>query len=232
MNIKEILNILENHFKNEKKTTLNRMRETPDPFKILVGCIVSINIKDEVCNKILDELFTKARNFNELLSIDDNDLENILYLARYRRVKARTLKNISKEIIYKHNGVVPDTKEELLSIKGIGPKTANVVLNFAFNKPYIPVDSNTLRIANRIGWIQTKKHKDTEQSSVSKISNKVREISDVENLLIKELDEDMLRNANAIFMLHGKNICVPVSPFCSKCPVNEYCKKVGVEKWR
>lgn len=213
MNIQEMLNVLEKHFQNEKKTTLNRMRGE-DPYKILVGCIVSINIRDEVTEKILDELFCKARNFDELLNMNNKELENILYLARYRKVKARTLKNISKEIIEKFNGKVPQTKEELLSIKGIGNKTANVVLNFAFNKPYIPVDSNTLRIANRIGWIKTNKHQD------------------VEALLLKELDENMLRNINAIFMLHGKNICVPVSPFCSKCPVSNYCKKVGVEKCR
>ncbi|MBS3079875.1 endonuclease III [Candidatus Pacearchaeota archaeon] len=213
MEIKNILNILEKHFHNEQRTTLNSMRGE-DPFKVLVGCIVSINIKDEVTNKILEELFSKVRDFNELLEMDNQELENILYLARYRKVKARTLKNISKVILEKYNGKVPNTKEELLSIKGIGPKTASVVLNFAFNKPFIPVDSNTLRIANRIGWIKTNKNEE------------------VERLLMESLNEDMIRKANAIFMLHGKNICVPVSPFCSKCPVNKFCKKIGVEKWR
>lgn len=211
--ISKTLKILQNHFSQERKTTLNRMRGE-DPYKILVGCIVSINIKDEVTEKILEELFEKADSFEELLKLEQEELERMLYLARYRKIKANTLKNISKEILDKYNGKVPDTKEELLKIKGIGPKTANVVLNFAFNKPYIPIDSNTLRITNRIGWITTEKH------------------ADVEIMLIKNLDETTLKNANALFMLHGKTICVPVSPFCSRCPVNELCAKVGVEKSR
>lgn len=212
--IKNFMEILKEHFKSDKKTTLNRLRENPDAFKILIGCIVSINIKDEVTEKILDELFKKADSFQKIIDMNVEELENILYLARYRKIKANTLKSISREIIQRFNGNVPNTKEELLSIRRIGPKTANVVLNFAFNKSCIPIDSNTLRIANRIGWIKTQKHEE------------------VENLLIKSLDDEMLKNANAIFMLHGKNICVPVSPFCSKCPVSNYCMKVGVLKSR
>ena len=118
--------------------------------------------------------------------------------------------NVNKVTI----GKVPANKQDLLSIKGVGPKTANVVLNFAFNKPFIPIDSNTIRISNRLGWIS---------------SNKPLE---VEKLLINNLEEDFLKEANSIFMLHGKKICVPVSPFCSKCPVEKYCMKIGVEKRR
>ena len=87
-------------------------------------------------------------------------------------------------------------------------------MSFAFNKNVIPVDSNTLRIANRFGWIETGKH------------------NEVEKLLVDSLDGDGLRGANALFMLHGKNICVPISPFCSKCPVFDYCQRVGVDKNR
>ena len=212
--IQSTLEILNHHFQSERKTTLNRMKQEKDPFKILIGCLVSINIKDEVTEKILDNLFAKADSFEEILKMNTEELENILYLARYRRIKTATLKSVSQEILERFDGKVPDTKEELLSIKGIGPKTANVVLNFAFNKPYIPVDSNTLRIANRIGWIKTEKHQE------------------VEELLINQLDKDFLKHANAIFMLHGKQICVPINPFCSQCPVDEMCKKVGVEKSR
>ncbi len=211
--ILEIMNVLKNHFNHERKTTLNRMRDE-SPFKILIGCLVSINIKDEVTEKILKDLFSKVNSFKDIINIDIKELENILYLARYRKVKASTLKSVSKEIIEKFNGKVPANKQDLLSIKGVGPKTANVVLNFAFNKPFIPIDSNTIRISNRLGWIS---------------SNKPLE---VEKLLINNLEEDFLKEANSIFMLHGKKICVPVSPFCSKCPVEKYCMKIGVEKRR
>lgn len=211
--ISEIISTLEEHFYSEKKTTLNRMRGE-DPYKILVGCLVSINIKDEVTDKILMELFSKANSFQDILDMNQEELEKILYLARYRRNKASILKNVSKEILERFNGRVPDNKDELMSIKGIGPKTANVVLNFAFNKPFIPVDSNTVRIVNRWGFVNSQKPEE------------------VELFLIKNLDNEKIKNANAIFMLHGKNICVPMSPFCSKCPVENKCMKIGIEKSR
>lgn len=211
--ISEIIEILEEHFSSEKKTTLNRMRGE-DPYRILVGCLVSINIKDEVTDKILTELFSKANSFQNILDINQEELEKILYLARYRRNKASILKNVSKEILERFNGRVPDNKDDLVSIKGIGPKTANVVLNFAFNKPFIPVDSNTIRIVNRWGFVNTQKPEE------------------VELFLLDNLDDEKIKNANAIFMLHGKNICVPASPFCSNCPVEKYCMKIGIEKRR
>ena len=211
--ISELLEILGRHFYSEKKTTLNRMRGE-DPYKILIGCLVSINIKDEVTEKILRELFSKANSFQDILEIDQEELEKILYLARYRRVKANILKSVSKEILERFNGRVPDNKDELISIKGIGSKTANVVLNFAFNKLFIPVDSNTLRIVNRLGLVNAQKPEE------------------VELFLMKNLEDEKVRNANAIFMLHGKNICVPASPFCSNCPVEKHCMKIGVEKSR
>lgn len=212
--ISEMMNLLKNHFNHERKTTLNRMREEKDPFKILIGCLVSINIKDEVTEKILNELFSKVNSFDDIINMNTQELEETLYLARYRKVKTERLKSISKEILERFNGEVPNNKLDLLSIKGIGNKTANVVLNFAFNKPFIPIDSNTLRISNRLGWNNTKNPEE------------------VEKFLVENLNEDFLRETNALFMLHGKKICVPISPFCSRCPVEKYCMKVGVEKSR
>ncbi len=212
-NLAEIMKKLGNHFNDSRKTTLNRMRNE-DPYKILVGCLVSINIKDDVTEKILDELFSKASSFKEIAEIDSKELERILYLARYRKTKASILKSVSNEILERFNGKVPDDRVALLSIKGIGPKTASLVLNFAYNKRAIPVDSNTIRIVNRFGIINTKK------------------VEEIEKILLEKLDEKFIREANSIFMLHGKNICVPTTPFCSKCPVEKYCMKVGVEKSR
>ena len=190
------------------------MRKKPDPFKVLIGCLVSINIKDEVCDKILEELFSKVNGFQDVIDIDSNELESILYNARYRKVKAARLKEVSKQIIQEYNGKVPNDRDNLLSIKGIGPKTCNIVLAFAFGKKVIPVDSNTIRISNRLGWIDSKK------------------ANDVENMLIEELENEFIKDANAVFMLHGKNICVPMSPYCSKCPVSLVCRRVGVDKSR
>ncbi|MEK6871784.1 MAG: endonuclease III [Nanoarchaeota archaeon] len=214
ISVNEFMNVLSKHFQYERQTTLNRMRREKNAFKILIGCLVSINIKDEVTEKILTQLFLRADSFKKILAMSTKELEDILYFARYRRMKAAILKSVSKEIIQRFNGNVPSTREELLSIKGIGPKTANVVLNFAFDERALPVDSNTLRIANRIGWIRAEKH------------------DEVEKMLVNHLDEIYFKEANALFMLLGKTICVPVSPFCSRCPVNKICLKVGVEKSR
>ena len=92
--IQSTLEILNHHFQSERKTTLNRMKQEKDPFKILIGCLVSINIKDEVTEKILDNLFAKADSFEEILKMNTEELENILYLARYRRIKTATLKSV------------------------------------------------------------------------------------------------------------------------------------------
>src|SRR3989344_7003381 len=137
-NISEVMEILKNHFNLDRRTTLNRMRGQ-DPYKILIGCLVSINIKDEVTERILEELFKKANSFQDILNIDSEELERILYFARYRKNKAAILKSVSKEILERFNGKVPDNKEELMSIKGIGPKTANIVLSFAYKKQYLPI---------------------------------------------------------------------------------------------
>tara|TARA_Y100000310_G_scaffold273687_1_gene289284 strand:- start:2573 stop:3220 length:648 start_codon:yes stop_codon:yes gene_type:complete len=210
----EILEVLQEHYSEEELTTLNGMRKKPDPFKVLIGCLVSINIKDDVTNIILEELFNQAKDFQDILDISTKQLEKILYNSRYRRVKAARLKEVSREVLDRFGGKVPKKEEDLLSIRGIGPKTCNLVLNFAFGQNRIPVDSNTVRISNRIGWIDSKK------------------ASEVEGMLVDELDEDFLKEANAVFMLHGKNICVSVSPHCSKCPVSLVCKRVGVKKSR
>lgn len=213
-NVSEIIEILHDNFMFDKRTTLNRMREHSNPFEVLIGCMVSINIKDEVTDKIVKELFLKARNFQEIIDIDDDELERILYLARYRKVKAARLKSVSREIIERFDGMVPSNEEDLLSIKGIGPKTCDIVLNFAFNHNRIPVDSNTIRISNRFGWITSKK------------------AEEVKEMLIHNLKDEQIRDANGIFMLFGKNICLPTSPYCSKCPVNSKCLKVDIKNSR
>jgi len=122
------------------------------------------------------------------------------------------LKHVSSEIIKK--GKVPKTKEELMSIKGIGPKTANIVLSFAFGKRVLPIDTHCHRLPNRLGWLKTKTPEKTEKE------------------LEKILPKKYWKEFNGIFVLFGKTICQPISPFCSKCPVRKYCRRVGVGKHR
>jgi endonuclease-3 len=213
-NIIEVMNILEENFKHKERTTLNRMRGKSDAFKILIACLLSSRAKDEVTEKISEELFKIADTPEKISKLQTKKLEKIIFSTGHYHKKARILKHISKDLIKRFNGKVPDNKEDLISIKGIGQKTSNIVLNFAFDKEAIPIDTHCHRLPNRIGWIKTKNADETEIE------------------IMKILPKKYWKEFNGIFVLFGRTICVPVSPFCSKCPIKNYCKRVGVGKSR
>tara|TARA_Y100000310_G_C20681603_1_gene816290 strand:- start:99 stop:761 length:663 start_codon:yes stop_codon:yes gene_type:complete len=215
-NIDKIMSQLEKHFNYTERTTLNRMRNYKkiDPFKILISCLLSLRTRDENTEKTSKNLFSVASTPEQILNLSTKKLEKLIFSSGHYKKKARTLKHVSKTLIENHKGKVPDNKEKLLSIKGIGPKTANIVLNFAFNQQVLPIDTHCHRIPNRLGWIKTKKPEQTEKE------------------LEKILDKKYWKEFNGIFVLFGKTICQPISPWCSKCPVNLYCPKIGVIKRR
>ena len=210
-----IMSILEKHFNYTERTTLNRMKkEKQSPFKILISCLLSLRSRDETTEKISNELFQIADTPEKLSKIPLKKLEAIIYSTGHYHKKALTLKHVSNDLIIRFNSKVPENKEDLMSIKGIGPKTANIVLNFAFNQPYIPVDTHCHRIPNRLGWVRTKTAEKTEQE------------------LIKILPKQYWFEFNGIFVLFGRTICTPVSPRCSICPIKRYCPRIGVIKSR
>ncbi|MBR9705621.1 endonuclease III [Candidatus Pacearchaeota archaeon] len=213
-NISEVMNLLAKHFEYKDRTTLNSMRLKPNPFKILIACLLSLRTKDETTNRISEELFKVADTPEKLIKVPINKLEKIIFSTGHYRKKAQSLNHVSNELIVRFKSRVPDTKEELLSIKGIGPKTANIVLNFAFDKAALPIDTHCHRIPNRLGWIKTKAPEKTE--------------IELEKILPKKYWMEF----NAIFVLFGKTICQPISPWCSKCPINKYCPKIEVNKSR
>lgn len=214
-NIPFIMSVLEKHFNYTERTTLNRMRkEKQDPFKILISCLLSLRSRDETTERISNELFKIADTPAKIIKIPLGRLEGIIYSTGHYHKKALTLKHVSSELINRFNSKVPDNKEDLLSIKGIGPKTANIVLNFAFNQEYIPVDVHVHVIANRLSWVQTKTAEKTEQE------------------LIKILPKQYWFEINGIFVLFGRTICVTISPLCSRCPVRDYCPRIGVVRSR
>ncbi|MFW5847174.1 MAG: endonuclease III domain-containing protein [Nanoarchaeota archaeon] len=213
-NIPKIMSILEKHYQFNKRTTLNKMRSKPNPFKILISCLLSLRARDETTEKISRELFKIADTPQKLEKIPLKKLEKIIYSTGHYHKKARILKSVSKELIKKYNGKVPKTKQELISIKGIGPKTANIVLSFAFKEKVIPVDTHCHRIPNRLGWVKTKNAEKTEQK------------------LIKILPKKYWQEFNAIFVLFGRTICQPVSPWCSKCPIKKTCPRINIKKSR
>jgi endonuclease-3 len=213
-NIPRVMDILEKHFDYTERTTLNRMRKNPNAFKILMSCLLSLRTQDKNTEIASARLFAVAETPKEILKLPVKKLEKLIYSSGHYKKKARTLKSVSNEILKRFKGKVPSTKEELLSIKGIGPKTANIILSFAYNKPALPIDTHCHRIPNRLGWIKTKNPEQTEKE------------------LEKILPKKYWKEFNGIIILFGKTICQPISPWCSKCPVRKYCKRVGVIRSR
>lgn len=212
--IEKVMENLMKYYDYKERTTLNRMRKKPDAFKILISCLLSLRTQDKNTEKASKRLFAVADTPKEILKIPNKKLEELIYSSGHYKKKARTLKHVSRVILEEHKGVVPDTREELLKIKGIGPKTANIVLAFAYGKSVLPIDVHCHRIPNRLGWLKTKTPEQTEKE------------------LEKILPKKYWKEFNAIFVLFGQTICQPLSPHCSKCPVREYCPKIGVTRSR
>jgi len=207
--IEKILEILGRYFKYKSRTTLNRMRGNA-PFKILIACLLSLRARDEATEKISKTLFKVAGTPEKIAKMNLRKLEKIIYSSGHYKKKARTLKHVSKELIRRFNSKVPETEEELLSIKGIGRKTANIVLSFAYGKSCIPVDVHVHTISNRLGWVKTKNADKTELA------------------LTKIIPKKYWKEFNGIFVLFGKEVCITISPKCSQCVIRNYCPRVGV----
>jgi endonuclease III len=213
-NISKEMEILAKYFQHTDRTTLNSLRHKGDPYKILIGCLLSLRAKDETTNRITDELFNKISTPQELLKVSDKELKKIIFSTGHFNKKCVSLKSVSKELIEKYDSKVPKTREELISIKHIGPKTANIVLNIAYNQQVLPIDTHCHRIPNRLGWIKTKNAEESEFA------------------LMKVLPKQYWIDFNALFVLFGKTICVPISPKCSECPISKHCPRINVEKSR
>ena len=211
-NIPKIMRILAKHFNFSERTTLNRMRKKPDAFKILISCLLSLRTQDKNTEKVSKKLFKVADTPEKILKLPIKRLEKLIFSSGHYKKKSQVLKHVSSEILKK--GKVPKTKEELMSIKGIGPKTANIVLSFAFGKDVIPVDVHVHVIANRLGWVNAKRPEDTEKQ------------------LEKVIPKKYWKELNGILVLFGKEVCITISPWCSRCPVRKYCRRVGVERSR
>ncbi len=185
-----------------------------DPFKILISCILSLRTQDRTTGPASERLFKLAATPAELSRLPIRTIEKTIYPVGFYRIKAKTIRDISRELIEKHDSNVPDTMEGLLSLKGVGRKTANLVLTRGFDKYGICVDTHVHRITNRWGLVRTKTPDETELA--------------LRELLPKRYWKDLNMNLVAF----GQTICQPVSPFCSRCRVEAYCEKRGVNRSR
>lgn len=210
VDIKKILEILEGHY------SMPMMAEiyTGNPYKTLVSCIMSLRTRDEITFPLAEKLFEIADNPESIAEMPYEELCRIIKSINYYKTKAENIQTISKTLIAEYDGQVPQEMDELLRFRGVGRKTANIVLSVGFGKPAIAVDTHVHRISNRLGYVKTKTPEDTEIE------------------LRKKLSQDYWRVINRLFVVHGKNTCTPTSPICSACPIIEYCNRIGVTRSR
>lgn len=185
-----------------------------DPYLILISCLLSLRAKDIITIQVCRDLFKHAQAPQVLVRMSVTKLEKIIYKIGFYKNKARALHNVSKLLLGKYNGQVPKTRQALLAITGIGPKTASLVLGHAYDIPSICVDVHVHRISNRLGIIKTKTPEATELA--------------LEQIVPKKY----WIKFNTLLVLWGQNICASVSPKCSMCALKNLCKRVGVTKSR
>lgn len=213
INISKTMDILGKKYPRST-TTLNTMRGNATPFEILISCLLSLRARDEVTDVISRDLFKIANTPEKIVKLPMTKLKKIIFRSGHFNKKAVAIKEVSQDLITKFNSEVPNTYEELIGIKNIGPKTANIVLAFAYGQLVLPIDIHCHRIPNRMGWIKTKTPEETEVE-IGKI-----------------LPKKYWREFNSAFVQFGREICLPVSPKCSECLVRDYCERVGVGRSR
>lgn len=212
--IDKIIPILKRETKKYQLPLAQKIGKTKSPFKVLISTILSPRAKDTQTAKVCKELFKQASTPQKLIKIPNKKLQKILYSVGFYKIKSKRVKQASLHILKHHKGKVPDTLEELTKIPGVGRKVANIILAECFNKPAIAVDTHVMTVSNRLGLV------------------KGRNPKKIELELQKIFPKKDWRIINRLLVIHGQNICVPVSPFCSKCKIRKYCPRIGVKKSR
>lgn len=181
-----------------------------DPFLILISTLLSLRTKDRTTREAGDRLFIIARTPDAMLKVPLKKLEQLIYPVGFYRTKAKTIHEICRQLIDEYGGVVPDSIDELVTLPGVGRKTANLVVTLGYGKPGICVDIHVHRISNRWGYIKTKTPEASEQA------------------LRQMLPKQYWIIYNDLLVPFGQNLCLPVSPLCSTCKLTELCDRVGV----
>ena len=180
------------------------------PFSVLISCLLSLRTKDETTLPASERLFALADTPETMIKLSVEKIEKTIFPVGFYRTKARVILKICEDLLTQHKGRVPDTLEELLAFKGVGRKTANLVLTEGFGKPAMCVDTHVHRISNRFGYVNTKTPEETEMA------------------LRKKLPGEYWMDYNALLVTWGQNICRPISPLCSICSANRICQRRGV----
>ena len=181
-----------------------------DPFVILISTLLSLRTKDEVTAEATGRLFALASTPEAMLKVPQAKIAKVIFPVGFYRNKAKTIHHTCRELIDRFGSKVPDNLDDLLSIKGVGRKTANLVVTLAYGKDGICVDTHVHRISNRLGYVATKNPDETEMALRGKLPRK--------HWIIY----------NTLLVAFGRKTCKPVSPLCSTCPLSRYCDRVGV----
>jgi endonuclease-3 len=182
-----------------------QLEETGDPFKVLIGTILSARTRDENTTKVVRKFFERFHSPNDVASADIEEIKEIIHSIGFFNVKAERIKTVARTLVDKYEGKVPSGMNDLLSLPGVGRKTANCVLVYAFDKPAIPVDIHVHRISNRLGLVKTKTPEQTEQ------------------VLMSQVDRSLWTQVNDAFVMYGQNVCLPIRPHCSMCDLRKVC---------
>lgn len=197
-----------NSVKPPRMTALRQLHDVEDgrPFAILIGTILSARTKDENTTKVVRELFLRYKTVDELAAAKVKDVEKIIKSIGFYHVKAKRIIEVAKIIKSQYNGRVPEEMDQLITLPGVGRKTANCVLVYAFEKPAIPVDTHVHRISNRLGLVKTKTPEETELA------------------LMESIPKKYWLEINDTFVMYGQNICKPISPMCNVCKIKKICR--------
>ncbi len=185
-----------------------------DPFRILISCLLSLRTKDKTTSEASARLFALAHTPAGLLNLSRRKIERAIYPVGFYRTKAKAIHAICRRLLEIHGGKVPQSIDELITLPGVGRKTANLVVTVGYQKPGICVDIHVHRISNRWGYVKTRTPEETEQA------------------LRAQLPKRYWITFNDLLVPYGQNLCQPVSPFCSRCKLSNMCDRVGVTKSR
>ncbi len=214
-NLTETLRLLRSAYRHWKPPIVGQFAQGPNaPFKALASTLLSLRTKDKVTEAASERLFKLAETPEETLKLTAETIEKTIYPVGFYRTKSKNLLEICRILMERHGGRVPDDLDVLLTLPGVGRKTANLVLTAGFGKHGICVDTHVHRISNRWGMVRTKTPDATEE------------------VLRRILPKRYWIEFNELLVAYGQNLCVPVSPFCSRCPIRKWCPRKGVTRSR
>jgi len=213
--IHAVIEAVARHLAPEKLPIVSELAEQRgSPFQILISTLLSLRTKDEVTAVATRRLFDLASTPEEMLGLSPDQIADVIYPVGFYRNKSQTILHVCRELVERYNSRVPDTIDELLTLKGVGRKTANLVVTLGYGGEGICVDTHVHRISNRLGYVLTKTPDDTEYA------------------LRTKLPREYWTQYNTLMVAFGRMVCRPISPLCSQCPVSGLCEQVGVKHHR